>query len=571
MIPPVVGPQASPGERHLHDLLRKDAAAKDWIVLHSLDIARHRQQISGEADFVILAPGLGALVLEVKGHRSVRRGNDGMWRLGSDPPTHRSPFRQAGDNMHSLRERLAAIRPAFKPLLFASAVCFPFARFSLSEPVEWHPWQVIDRQNLECAHISECLTDVLKHAAAAASGAKTARWFDASRSLPSPSDCELAARLLRPEFEFFESPASRRKLRIDELKRFTEEQFAVLDAVAGNDRLVLEGAAGTGKTLLAIEAARRAADGNASVLVCCYNRLLGKWLAAELSSLDLTAGTIHRYMLDVAGLQPPADADGQFWDQTLPDAAIEVLLSGSPRGQVFDVLIVDEAQDILSSAYLDVLDLSLRGGLDQGCWIMFGDFERQSLYGRSKSAHPTSALEERSLAPARFSLTANCRNTPRIAALVTAIGELDSGWARILRPDNGIEPKWYFHRTSRQQAGHLDSLLDLIESEGYARSEITVLSPRAKGSTAQAVTGKWANHIRPAAVAGKGKIRQATVHAFKGLESPVVIVTDIDRVDRPSDEALLYTAMTRATERLAVLAHEDSQPELSRRVMGGPA
>ena len=472
--------------------------------------------------------------------------------------------------MHSLRERLTAIRPEFKPLLFASAVCFPFARFSLGEPVEWHPWQVVDRQSLESARISQCLTDVLKHAAVAASSARTAGWFHVSRSLPSLSDCELAARLLRPEFEFFESPASRRKLRTDELRRFTEEQFTVLDAVAGNDRLVLEGAAGTGKTLLAIEAARRAADGDASVLVCCYNRLLSKWLAGGLSSLDITVGTIHRYMLDLAGLQPPANADAQFWDQTLPDAALEALLAGSPLAQAFDVLIVDEAQDILNSAYLDVLDLSLQGGIDRGRWIMFGDFERQSLYGRNEPTPPTSALEERSLDPARFSLTANCRNTPRIAALVTAVGGLDSGWARILRPDNGIEPKWYFHRTSQQQAEHLNSLLDMTESEGYTRSEITVLSPRAQGSAAQTLSGKWASRIRPAAMAGRGKIRQATVHAFKGLESPVVIVTNIDRVDRPSDEALLYTAMTRATERLAVLAHEDSRPVLARRIMEGP-
>ena len=254
----------------------------------------------------------------------------------------------------------------------------------------------------------------------------------------------------------------------------------------------------------------------------------------------------------------------------LPDAALEALLGRSSRGQTFDVLIVDEAQDILSSAYLDVLDLTLRGGLDGGRWIMFGDFERQSLYGRSDSMRPMSALEERSLAPAKFNLTANCRNTPRIAALVTAVGGLDSGWARVLRPDNGIEPKWYFHRTLQEQAEHLDSLLDLIVSEGYAHSEIAVLSPRAHRSAAQTLTGKWASRMRPAAAAGRRKVRHTTVHAFKGLESPVVIVTDIGRVDRPSDEALLYTAMTRATEHLAVLAHEDSRPVLASRIMGGP-
>ena len=66
----------------------------------------------------------------------------------------------------------------------------------------------------------------------------------------------------------------------------------------------------------------------------------------------------------------------------------------------------------------------------------------------------------------------------------------------------GIEPKWVsdFHRTLQEQAEHLDSLLDLIVSEGYAHSEIAVLSrARAHGSAAQTLTGKWASRMRPAA------------------------------------------------------------------------
>ena len=48
-------------------MLAEDDAHPDWIVLHSQDIARHRSQMEGEIDFLIFAPGLGVLVLEVKG------------------------------------------------------------------------------------------------------------------------------------------------------------------------------------------------------------------------------------------------------------------------------------------------------------------------------------------------------------------------------------------------------------------------------------------------------------------------------------------------------------------------
>ncbi|WP_342384413.1 ATP-binding domain-containing protein [Agrococcus sp. KRD186] len=47
-------------------------------------------------------------------------------------------------------------------------------------------------------------------------------------------------------------------------------------------------------------------------------------------------------------------------------------------------------------------------------------------------------------------------------------------------------------------------------------------------------------------------MRWGTVHRYKGLESPVVIVTDVDGVS-PDWEDLLYVGMTRATERLIVL------------------
>jgi hypothetical protein len=68
-------------------------AAADWTVLHSLDIAEHRRQLAGEIDFLVVAPGEGVLVLEVKGCYVLRR-KDGAWYYGAnDEADHRGPFR----------------------------------------------------------------------------------------------------------------------------------------------------------------------------------------------------------------------------------------------------------------------------------------------------------------------------------------------------------------------------------------------------------------------------------------------------------------------------------------------
>ncbi len=58
----------SPGEREIFRRLQAADPAKTsgWIVMHSLDMARHVRLVRSEADFVFLIPKLGVLVLEVK-------------------------------------------------------------------------------------------------------------------------------------------------------------------------------------------------------------------------------------------------------------------------------------------------------------------------------------------------------------------------------------------------------------------------------------------------------------------------------------------------------------------------
>ena len=51
MLPPKVFTHTeSPGEIEIFDKFKNDPITKEWVVLHSLDIANHRKQISGEID-----------------------------------------------------------------------------------------------------------------------------------------------------------------------------------------------------------------------------------------------------------------------------------------------------------------------------------------------------------------------------------------------------------------------------------------------------------------------------------------------------------------------------------------
>ena len=68
MIPPIIPSEyRGEGERETFRRLRDDPNTPDWIVLHSLGLAKHDRRVAGEVDFVLIVPTWGILCLEVKG------------------------------------------------------------------------------------------------------------------------------------------------------------------------------------------------------------------------------------------------------------------------------------------------------------------------------------------------------------------------------------------------------------------------------------------------------------------------------------------------------------------------
>jgi len=564
MIPPRMDPSTvSPGEREIFELLRDDPNTEKWIVLHSLDIAQHSTQAAGEADFIIIVPSKGVLCLEVKACTSLRR-ESGNWFYGNDRrPDSRGPFKQASAAMHSLRRRVVEFAPGLKGVLFWSGVVLPFVELSTPSP-EWHPWQLIDKRIYKAHPIGKLLLSLIENARRHMSTRPTTKWFDKNTPEPTAEQCATILRLLRPDFEFFESPRARASRRREELKKYTEEQLGALDAMEENPRVMFEGPAGTGKTLLAIEAARRSVAARRRVLFVCYNRLLGRWLEEQAALLKPLAvcGTIHRHMLGVAGLKTDGEADkAAFWQDRLPTAAAQALIE-TPGAFEFDELVVDEAQDLLRDKYLDFFDLCLKGGLKKGRWRLFGDFEKQSIYSHDVDL----SRMKRALAAdgTIYSLRVNCRNTPRIGGMAHLLGGLDPKYKRILRPDNGVEPEIQYYASPALQQSILAKVLDGLLAERYSYRDVVILSPRADGSSAASLvqSAPWKDCLRPLGRASEAEVKFGTIHAFKGLEAPVVIVTDIEHIKGPDAQALFYIAVTRPLDRLIILADQSAKPEV---------
>ena len=587
LIPPTIPPDTpSDGEKLVFDLLgsgqavagadlagvgaEADGEAAGWTALHSQDIAHHRKQMEGEADFVVVAPGLGVLVLEVKGCHKLKR-EHGLWYYGADAAGDpRGPFKQASEATHSLRERVVKHRPHLDGVLFQSAVCFPFIEFT-DESEEWHSSQVIDKVRMGQRSIADCIASALRQARERAAGLRKA-WFDADSGEPTQEQCDEIVRVLRPDFEYFESPKDRAR-RIDaEILHYTELQFDALDAMRRMPRVVFDGPAGTGKTLLALEAARRGHAAGRRVLVLCFNRALAEWLREQVAGVA-EAATISDHMVRAAGI--PAGSSklgggGEFWDVELPQLACDGLIE---RPNVYDELIVDEAQDVLRTQFLDVLDLSLDGGLAGGRWRLFGDFIHQAIYDDSVDLEGFCCDQGGGCTV--FELDENCRNSPAVAALACAGGGIAGGYVKVMRADagEGDRPEVRYWESAAQQQELLCAALDDLRAAGLKGPQVTVLSTRNDTAcVAAALTEQpWRDLLTPLARSGphgpvfdlhSGRTRFTTVHRFKGLESRAVVLTDIDHLSTPRERDLFYIGASRATQRLVVLAHESLRGKL---------
>ncbi|MBK7063412.1 MAG: ATP-binding protein [Rubrivivax sp.] len=109
-------------------------------------------------------------------------------------------------------------------------------------------------------------------------------WYG-SQSRPTLRQLEAVLRLLRPDFEYTASARNDVELAEAAIRRFTDEQFEAIDHLEDNRRVLFKGPAGTGKTFLAIEAARRAVRAGRTVALLCFNSLLASWLKHEAESI----------------------------------------------------------------------------------------------------------------------------------------------------------------------------------------------------------------------------------------------------------------------------------------------
>lgn len=612
-------PDATPGdprsEKIVFENLKHAAQTRDWVVFYSIERPNPKNPTGKrEIDFLILIPYpyFSVICLEVKG--GSYRIRDGQWYHSYSPePEQPSPPDQSKSAMFVLKNQFKSYFGGGSPLSLGCAVAFTDASEPRGASLPTYLAELIwsddvrspDRLYQKLANYAENLSTRRRPNPRNTGAVRSAeiKWHELRRALEPPT-MTIETKTIFPTHLDTLRP---------QLLELTNDQFDSLERIRiqseWNPHCVIDGAAGTGKTVLAMELARqRCEEEGESVALLCSNPYLSRrferW-AETLSSGKggrVVAGTPATLPLKVLegsplkdNLQRSLDASPQLKESLKSgDLAsewrsfINETVKAMGQGGIFDYLIVDEAQNLSDEVFLKLMDALLKGELANGRWGMFGDFTYQKI-AFPGSRDGRKILQDKGLTFSVDKLKINCRNTHEIAAAAAMFVDIESP------PISGVHGPLvqieYFESQDELEK-LLDRLVgDLKEREFFSRQIILLSSDSDKLETSpakgyagwkllnmsEAEGTKDLDREDVLSVSGDSSpktLRYSNIYDFQGLESEVVILVmpltekmakvgggatlpDYEHLRR-----VLYTGMSRAKAMLIIVADKSYEEHL---------
>ena len=519
----------------------------EWIVRHSGGGAQ-----DGEADFLVCDTEGAVLVLEIKGGGITFDPTADEWSSTDARGTSHAiqdPFRQARGAKYAVLGKLQEHRRWSQlragKIVLGHAVLFPdiddVSRFEVARS----PRPVVAGR-LDIADFVKWWRGL------------TAYWRNQDASLKPPGKGVVGL-----AEEVFARPATARKLVAAHLAeeeairvRLTAQQARILGMLGGRRRAAIRGGAGTGKSLLAVEKAKRLATEGFRTLLLCYNRPLAEHLEAACSrTTGLEVANFHTlcgHRCELAkqpGRNLTAEAEAaypgaNYYDVILPSA---LAYSADVLPDRYDAVVVDEGQDFRDE-YWFAIEMLLADSEKSPLYVFFDP--NQALY-TTAAGFP--------IPDEPFTLLANCRNT-------RAIHELCYRFYRggTVEPPEipGFPVDTVCASTLTAQAWAIQKLLNqwLIE-EHVPASELAVLIADGMskenyygvlGSVPLPLKLRWAFEDHTAS----GAVLVDTVSRFKGLERSGVLLWVPDPCEPSELAELLYVGTSRAKSLLRVVGTE---------------
>lgn len=477
-----------------------------------------------EIDFVLLLKDMGIVIVEVKGGHISFDGKD--W-IQSDIKSSRViyPAIQAKRSMNTFREFLRN-RWSQGNVKSDWIVCFPDSLVKISNSPDLPLQKIVDKNNTKFI-LSTIKSNLNTKTNASAPAGKT--WIEAALMHVQPKSFNEVDK---------ESAIGNNYAHIREL---THQSIELLEQLSDNEKFIVYGPAGSGKTWLAFEQAKIWIEQGLKVGIVAYNRGLVSYMHKKILELPENerpkfTGTFHEFAKQIgstAGSPANYNDENDQYAAALTQAAEKL-----SEEEKFDAFIVDEAQDFMSS-WWTTLEMSLRQNGKIGA---FGDVN-QKVFGRRKL--PISNY-------AKFRLKENIRNSKQIAELAAPFAEE----SLVARGPNSF-PIEFVEVTEQKVIEKADDFVErLTEEENWHPGEIALLTTKNRHPVHAEIANKdrdlyWADFWT------NESVFYGTVGGFKGLERPVVILA-IDGFHNAEDfNDFMYVGLTRARDKLIVIGTKE--------------
>ncbi|MDG3012678.1 AAA family ATPase [Rhodococcus sp. D2-41] len=501
-----------------------------------------------EIDFLVAIEGAGIVALEVKGGEVWHDGTG--WkqvRGGRDATIH--PVRQAREACYALRSFVESDpRWTGRRLHWDHMVVLPNTELPADFALPDCPrWKVIDRTQLD--RFASLLWEL-------------AHDHELGRPLVTTDDVDSLTEVLGGRGLPQRDVVSRALDHEDAADALTAQQAIILDAARQLRRIEVRGGAGSGKTFLALEQARRLAQSGQRVALVCYSHGLASYLkrvtdAWPRKQRPAYVGEFHALgKLWGAPKGPDESVRGpetvRFWEQDLPNQMYELALA-LESGRRFDSVVVDEAQDFADAWWPPML-AALRDDEDSGVFV-FGD-EGQRVFDRQ-------GVPPIPLVP--LALDTNLRNTRQIAQ---SFNPLVGQRMRLLGGD-GPDVSFVSCR-GLDALAVADDQIDVLLDAGWRPEDVALLSTGSRHPE-QVGRQQLGNEAYWESFWDTDQVFYGHVLGFKGLERRAVVLAVNESEPQERSRERLYVGLSRARDQLIVcgdpnLVCEVGGPELMRRL-----
>ncbi|MDO4765090.1 MAG: ATP-binding domain-containing protein [Eubacteriales bacterium] len=320
--------------------------------------------------------------------------------------------------------------------------------------------------------------------------------------------------------------------------RLTRQQAMLLDFLEEQKTAVIHGLAGTGKTVLAVEKAKRLAAQGEQVLFLCFNSFLRDALRKNNVIPNVTFHNAHSLAYEIMG---QSDLTVEEVLEEFVDFLEEVFEEESWE---YSNIIVDEGQDLDDSLLNRLYELVKQ---KNGCFYVFYDRNQYIM------KNPLSKWIDN--AECRLVLHKNCRNTAEVFKTSCSIMGLENVTYNDV---HGEIPGVRFYNRKDEEEKIVSDFIKCVLDEGLQPSDIVIL-------TAKTVESSWIDPEKKYAgqkLSCKGeaeKILFTSIRKFKGLEAEAILIVDMQMsaLTNPEDRRLLYTGASRAKNLLNIAMLED--------------